>query len=70
MQMSMLDMFDLTELQRTIVSKLAESEDGWHVNQLVMELQLPYNEVAAELMMMELNGVVKGLPGGVWRRVE
>ena len=68
--MSMLDMFDLTELQRTIVSKLAESEDGWHVNQLVMELQLPYNEVAAELMMMELNGVVKGLPGGVWRRVE
>ena len=70
MQMSMLDMFDLTELQRTILSKLAESEDGWHVNQLVMELQLPYNEVAAELMMMELNGVVKGLPGGVWRRVE
>lgn len=70
MQMSMVDMFDLTELQRTIVSKLAESEDGWHVNQLVMELQLPYNEVAAELMMMELNGVVKGLPGGVWRRVE
>lgn len=69
-QMSMVDLFDLTELQRTILSKLAESEDGWHVNQLVMELQLPYNEVAAELMMMELNGVVKGLPGGVWRRVE
>lgn len=69
-QMSMVDLFDLTELQRTILSKLTESEDGWHVNQLVMELQLPYNEVAAELMMMELNGVVKGLPGGVWRRVE
>lgn len=61
---------DLTDLQRKLLAKLSESEDGWHVNQLVMELQLPYNEVASELMMMELNGIVKGLPGGVWRRVE
>lgn len=70
-QMSMLELLnDLTDLQRNILTKLSESEDGWHVNQLVMELQLPYNEVAAELMMMELNGMVKGLPGGIWRRVE
>lgn len=61
---------DLTDLQRQLWEKLSVTEDGWHVNQLVMELQLPYNEVAAELMMMELNGLVKGLPGGVWRRVE
>lgn len=61
---------DLTNLQRQLWEKLSESEDGWHVNQLVMELQLPYNEVAAELMMMELKGIVKGLPGGIWRRVE
>jgi DNA processing protein len=61
---------DLTNIQRQLWEKLSESEDGWHVNQLVMELQLPYNEVAAELMMMELKGIVKGLPGGIWRRVE
>ena len=61
---------DLTNLQRLLWEKLSESDDGWHVNQLVMELQLPYNEVAAELMMLELKGIVKGLPGGIWRRVE
>lgn len=61
---------DLTDLQRKIMQKMSEAEEGWHVNQLVMELQLPYNEVVAELMMMELEGMVKGLPGGVWRRIE
>ena len=61
---------DLTDLQRQLLEKLSETEDGWHVNQLVTELQLPYNEVAAELLMMELNGIVKGLPGGIWRRLE
>lgn len=70
-QMSMVDLLtDLTDLQRDILTKLSESEDGWHVNQLVMELQLPYNHVASELMMMELNGMVKSLPGGSWRRVK
>lgn len=61
---------DLSEKQQKLMDKLSESEEGWHVNQLVMELQLPYNEVVTELMMLELNGVVKGMPGGVWRRVE
>lgn len=70
-QTIMVDMLcDLTDTQRNLLQKLSESEDGWHVNQLVMELQLPYNEVASELMMLELNGLVKGLPGGIWRRVE
>ncbi len=61
---------DLSETQRQLVDKLSESEEGWHVNQLVMELQLPYNEVVTELMMLELNGVVKGMPGGIWRKLE
>ena len=61
---------ELNDLQCKVLKKLGELEEGWHVNQLVMELQLPYNEVAAELMLMELNGLVKGAPGGVWRRVE
>lgn len=61
---------ELNDLQCKVLKKLGEMEEGWHVNQLVMELQLPYNEVAAELMLMELNGLVKGAPGGVWRRVE
>jgi DNA processing protein len=63
-------LYGLTENQKILLDKLREAEDGWHVNQLVMETQLPYNEVAAELMMMELNGIVKGLPGGIWRVAE
>lgn len=61
---------DLNDTQQKLMEKLCESEDGLHVNQLVMELQLPYNAVVTELMMMELNGIVKGLPGGVWRKIE
>jgi DNA processing protein len=70
-QTTMVDMlYDLNDKQRKIIDKLTESEEGLHVNQLVMELQIPYNEMVAELMMLELNGIAKGLPGGLWRRVE
>lgn len=60
--------YDLTDLQRTLLEKINESDEGCHVNQLVMEVQLPYNEVATELMMMEVNGIVKSMPGGMWRK--
>lgn len=70
-QTTMTDMLcELTQPQRTLYNKLRESENGWHVNQLVMETQLPYNEVAGELMMMELQNIVKSMPGGMWRVVE
>lgn len=62
--------FDLNATQAILLNKLRESEDGWHVNQLVLETHLPYQEVASELMMMELSGFVKGLPGGMWRALE
>jgi predicted Rossmann fold nucleotide-binding protein DprA/Smf involved in DNA uptake len=38
-----------------------------HINQLVMETQLSYNIVSAELVMMELHDIVKSMPGGMWR---
>ena len=63
-------LYNLTDEQQKLMEKLSESEDGYHVNQLVMELQWPYNAVVTELMMMELNGIVKGLPGGMWRKIE
>ena len=57
----------LSEKQQGILQLLREAEDGLHVNQIVMEMQMPYNEVSAELVMMELQDVVKSLPGGMWR---
>lgn len=60
---------DLNETQQAILQLLQGAEDGLHVNQLVLEMQKPYNEISSELVMMELQDVVKSLPGGMWRAV-
>jgi predicted Rossmann fold nucleotide-binding protein DprA/Smf involved in DNA uptake len=46
---------------------LRETEDRLHINQLVMETELAYSIVSSELVMMELQDVVKSMPGGMWR---
>jgi DNA processing protein len=58
---------DLSEQQQRLYDILKDAEDGLHINQLVMETQIAYNVVAAELVMMELQDVVKSMPGGLWR---
>lgn len=58
---------DLSEQQQRLYNILKDAEDGLHINQLVMETQIAYNVVAAELVMMELQDVVKSMPGGMWR---
>ena len=58
---------NLSDNQQILLQKLREGEDGWHINQLVIEMQLPYNTVASELMMLEIEGMVRSLPGGIWR---
>ena len=58
---------DLSEQPQRIYDILKDAEDGIHINQLVMETQIAYNVVAAELVMMELQDVVKSMPGGMWR---
>ncbi|MBQ5528437.1 MAG: hypothetical protein IIU05_05235, partial [Bacteroidales bacterium] len=60
---------DLTDTQQTILNKLQEAEDGIHINLLVMELELPYSDVASELLSLELQGLVRSLPGGIYRFV-
>lgn len=58
---------ELSAQQEQLYRVLCETEDGLHINQLVMETQLSYNIVAAELVMMELQDLVKSMPGGMWR---
>lgn len=60
-------MGDLNETQQAILNKLQEAEDGMHINLLVMELQIPYGEVSSELMELEIQGLVRALPGGIYR---
>ena len=58
---------DLTPPQQELLQKLQEAEEGMHINLLVMETERPYGEVASDLMMMEIHGLVRSLPGGIYR---
>ena len=60
----------LSPVQRTLLSKLHEQEDGLHINLVVMETGLSYPDVSSELMMMEMQGLVKSLPGGIFRALK
>jgi DNA processing protein len=63
-------MDDLTEAQQTVLRTLQQAEDGMHINLLVMESGLPYSEVSSELIMLEMQGLVRALPGGHYRIVQ
>ncbi|MCQ2328401.1 MAG: DNA-processing protein DprA [Paludibacteraceae bacterium] len=58
---------DITKEQKQLLELLEGSEEGIHVNLLVMETQRPYADVASDLMMLDMMGVVKSLPGGVYK---
>ena len=60
---------DLTPDQQTLLSKLNEAEEGLHINLLVMETERPYPDVSSDLMTLELQGLVRSLPGGIYRLV-
>ena len=60
-------MDELSPTQQMLLSKIQEAEEGLHINHLVMESGLPYGDVSSELMMLEVEGLVRSLPGGVYR---
>ena len=60
---------DLSELQQAILTKLEAAEEGLHINLLVQEMGKEYGEVSSELTMLELEGLVRSLPGGSYRCV-
>ena len=60
-------MDELTPTQQALLTKLQEAEEGMHINLLVMESGLPYGDVSSDLMMLEMQDLVRSLPGGVYR---
>ena len=67
-QTQMVELFDeLTSAQQAIIRKLQNTEDGMHVNLIVMETAQPYGEVASDLLLLEMQGWDKALPGGIYR---
>lgn len=61
---------DLNETEQHLLGILRESPDGVHVNVLVMETGKPYSEITSTLMMMEMRGIVRSLPGSMFRAVK
>ncbi|MBR1563965.1 MAG: DNA-processing protein DprA [Paludibacteraceae bacterium] len=62
------ELFDnLTEEETLLLDMLHKAEDGLHVNLIVMETHLPYSQVTSTLMMMELKGIVRSLPGNIYK---
>ena len=68
-QTSLIGLLDLTPTQQQILTKLETAEEGMHINLLVQEMKMSYEEVSSELMMLELQGLVRALPGGFYRFV-
>jgi len=57
---------NLRELEQQIVNLLAHS-DGMQVNVISQQLARPVHEISATLFELEMKGLVKLLPGGVYR---
>lgn len=69
-QTTMVNMIvELTPVQKQLVDLLQAAENGLHINQLVLETQLAYSIVSSELVMLELEDIVKSMPGGMWRMI-
>jgi len=66
-QTQMSEMASLSAEQQVLLDKLHEEEEGIHINLLVMETKRPYSDVVSDLMMMEMDGIVKAMPGGMYR---
>jgi len=60
---------DLSERQTRLAHLLQEAEEGIHINMLVMETGADYSDVASDLVMMEMEGIVRAMPGGIYRIV-
>ena len=62
------DLFvNLDSTEKQLLQLLRNAEDGMHVNELVAEMELDYAQVAASLMVLEMQDFVKALPGNIYR---
>lgn len=53
--------------EQIIVDIIRQYEDSVHVNQIVMLSKMPYYQITTLLLQLEMKGVVKALPGGMYR---
>jgi len=61
---------DLSDEEKEIVSTLRQYSEGIHVNELAIVLARPISRISSTLLEMEFKGLVKCLPGSVYRIVK
>jgi DNA processing protein len=61
---------DLSDEEQEIVSILRQNSDGIHLNELAIQLEKPISKISSMLLEMEFKGVVKCLPGNLYRIVK
>lgn len=60
-----IDLNNFTENQQKILNSL--TQNNLHIDELAIQTQLDISALNAELMMLELDGVVVGLPGKIFK---
>ncbi len=58
---------ELNGEQEQIIRLLKTQEEGMHINYIVLELKKSYSQIADILMQLEFMGLVRSLPGGIYR---
>jgi DNA processing protein len=61
---------DLTVEEQLIIKALRETVEGLQINQMAVTLSLPFSRISSILLEMEFKGLVKCLPGSVYRIVK
>ena len=60
----------LSEDETALLGYLRAHPDGVHVNELAIKTAKPYSAVSSVLLSLEFKGLVKPMPGGVYRIIK
>ena len=61
---------DLSEPEEAIIGILRQFAEGINVNELAIQLNIPFSKLSSQFLEMEFKGLVKCLPGGMYRVVK
>jgi DNA processing protein len=61
---------DLSDEEQEIVTVLRQHSEGIQVNELSIVLAKPFSKISSLLLEMEFKGIVKCLPGGIYRIIK
>ncbi len=61
---------DLDDNEKKIISVLRQNNDGMQLNELALKLEIPVSKASALLLQLEFKGLVKCLPGNMYKIVK